>query len=332
MGSLRSYFTKFWDNIFILKTSFHKVVKSIQIVKQLSRSIRKGIISLFYKKQGDKTNLKHFRPISLLNVNYKIMSKVLANRKKSVMSSIISPEQTCCVQGRNIADNIMSVREVIDFIDVSNQEGFLIKIDQEKAFDRVSHSFITKVLSKFNFGNTFISWIKLLYKDIKSSVKINGHLTPFFPITRGVRQGCPISMMLYVIVAEPLNNLIKSQPNIKGIVINDNFKSLLFQHADDTSITVQDTQSVESIFHTVNTFCLGTGAKVNIEKSEVLCKASQTDLTFNIPVTLNKDCIQILGIYLGPNKELCERMIQKFKCLINLWKERKLIQNGKATV
>ena len=69
-------------------------------------------------------------------------------------------------------------------------------------------------------------------------------------------------MMLYVIVAEPLKNLIKSQPNIKGIVINDNFKSLLFQHADDTSITVQDTQSVESVFHTVNTFCLGTVKKV----------------------------------------------------------------------
>ena len=174
---------------------------------------------------------------------------------------------------------------------------------------------MTKVLSKFNFGNTFISWIKLLYKDIKSSVKINGHLTPFFPITRGVRQGCPISMMLYVIVAEPLNNLIKSQPNIKGIAINNNFKSLLFQHADDTSITVQDTQSVESVFHTLNTFCLGTGAKVNIEKSEVLClgKASQIDLSFNIPVTVNKDCVQILGIYLGPNKKVCERMNWKPK-------------------
>ena len=80
----------------------------------------------------------------------------------------------------------MCVRDFIDFIDVSNQEGFFIKIDQQKAFDRVSHSFITKVLRKFNFGNTFISWIKLLYKDIKSSVKINGHLTPFFPLQEGL--------------------------------------------------------------------------------------------------------------------------------------------------
>ena len=85
-----------------------------------------------------------------------------------------------------------------------------------------------------------------------------------------MRQGCPISMLLYVIVAEPLNNLIKNQQNIKGININNDFNALLFQHADDTSFTVQDPQSVENVFHTVNTFCLGTGAKVNIEKSEVL--------------------------------------------------------------
>ena len=156
-GLTVEFFTQFLD---ILKTLFYKVVKSIKNEKQLSRSMRKGIISLFYKKKGDKTNLKKFRTISLLNVDYKIISKVLANRLKTVMSSIISLEQTCCVPSRDIADNIMSVRDVIDFIDVSNQEEFLIKIDQEQAFYRVSHSFITKVLSKFNFGKTFISWIK----------------------------------------------------------------------------------------------------------------------------------------------------------------------------
>ena len=91
----------------------------------------------------------------------------------------------------------MSIRDVIDYVDFKKEEGFLIKIDQENAFDRVSHCFIIKVLNKFNFGNKFISCIKILYNDIKSSVKINGHLSPYFPITRGVRQGCPISMMFY---------------------------------------------------------------------------------------------------------------------------------------
>ena len=105
-GLTVEFFTQFWD---ILKTPFHKVVKSIQNEKQLSRSMKRGIISLFYKKKGYKTNLKNFRPISLLNVDYKIISKVLANRLKSVMPSIISPEPTCCVPGRDIADNIIYV-------------------------------------------------------------------------------------------------------------------------------------------------------------------------------------------------------------------------------
>ena len=91
-GLTVEFFTQFLD---ILKMSFYKVVKSIKNEKQLSRSMRKGIISLFYKKKGDKTNLKKFRTISLLNVDYKIISKVLANRLKTVMSSIISLEQTC---------------------------------------------------------------------------------------------------------------------------------------------------------------------------------------------------------------------------------------------
>ena len=123
--------------------------------------MKKGVISLFYKKKGDKTDLKHFRPISLLNVDYKIISRVLANRLKQVMSTIISPEQTCCVPGRDIADNIMSIRDVIDLISLNNKEGYIVKIDQEKAFDRVSHNFILMVLKKFNFDNQFISWIKL---------------------------------------------------------------------------------------------------------------------------------------------------------------------------
>ena len=145
-------------------------------------------------------------------------------------------------------------------------------------------------------------------QDMKSSVTINGHLTPLFSITRGVRQGCPISMMVYAIVAEPLNNLIKSQPNIKGIVIILNL--YYFNTLTIPLLLFKILSLLRVFFHTVKIFCLGTGAKVNIEKSEVLClgKTSQIYISFNIPVTVNKDCIQILGIYIGSNKELYERM------------------------
>ncbi len=194
-------------------------------------------------------------------------------------------------------------------------------------------------MKKFNFGEKFISWIKILYNDIKSTIKINGHLTPFFPVTRGVRQGCPISMILYIIIAEPLNILIKNRQDINGIRITECFNALLFQHADDTTITVRDTQSVESLFNAINMYCQATGAKVNVEKSEILLlgKAALNPVSFNMPVSVNKDCVKILGVYLGRNKSLCESLnwnnkIQKMKTLINMWNQRKLTLNGKATV
>ena len=133
----------FWDQ---LKQMFHRVVISILKEEHLTRSMKKSVISLSIRKK-DKTNLKNFRPISVLNVDYKIISKALANRLKVVMSSIISPEQSC-VPGRDIVDDIMSVRDVIDLVTLNNKEGFLIKLDQEKAFDRVSHSFMFNVLNK----------------------------------------------------------------------------------------------------------------------------------------------------------------------------------------
>ena len=107
-GLTVEFYVKVWD---ILKHLFHKVVIHIKDEEQLSRSMKKGVISLFYKKKGDKTDLKRFRPISLLNVDYKLISRVLTNRLKQVMSTIISPEQTCCVPGRDIPDNIMPLIE-----------------------------------------------------------------------------------------------------------------------------------------------------------------------------------------------------------------------------
>ncbi len=131
-GLTAEFYMQFWED---LKHIFHKVILTIQNEEHLTRSMKKGVISLFYKKRGDKCDLKNYRPISLLNVDYKLISKVLANRLKQVIPSIISPEQTCCIQGRDIADNIMSVRDVIDLVENNNEEGYLIKIDQEKAFE-----------------------------------------------------------------------------------------------------------------------------------------------------------------------------------------------------
>ena len=111
---------------------------------------------------------------------------------------MIHQNQTC-VPGRHIEDNIHIVQNLIDHINKTDGEIALISIDQEKAFDRMSHSFIIKTLTKFNFGENFIKWVKTICTGTKSFVKVNGYKTFEFDIERGVRQGFPLSTMLYTV-------------------------------------------------------------------------------------------------------------------------------------
>lgn len=126
-----------------------------------------GVSTLLYKKSGDKKCLKTYRPISLLNVDNKIIVIVMANRLEFVLPNIIiSDAQTCCIIGKYIADTVFSVKDIIDLVEMDNLEGYIAKIDQEKAFGRVCHDYLFDVLEKFGFGPYFQRWIKIFYHDV----------------------------------------------------------------------------------------------------------------------------------------------------------------------
>ena len=107
-------------------------------------------------KKGDRKNLKNWRPISLLNVDYKICSKVLSLRLSKVLEFIVDPDQTCSVPGRKITSNLHILRDVLDYIDRTNETGILISLDQEKAFDRVNRTFLLNLLSLSVFVHPFV--------------------------------------------------------------------------------------------------------------------------------------------------------------------------------
>ncbi|CAG2225931.1 unnamed protein product [Mytilus edulis] len=245
-GLTTEFYCKFYD---CLRNILCHVYNSIYDENILSRSMRAGVLSLIYKKKGDRRILKNYRPISLLQVDYKILARIMANRFKKVLPTIISENQTCCIIGRDISNNIANVRDIITLVENDELEGYIVKIDQEKAFDRESHEFIFKTLKKFGFGDVFIKWIEIFYTRINSCVKCNGFLTPYFCVDNGIRQGCPISALLYVLAAETLQCNIRKNVNISGIKIpNTTDEALIFQHADDTTLTVSDKSSIDEIF------------------------------------------------------------------------------------
>ena len=159
----------------------------------------------------------------MLNVDYKIATKVIANRVKHVKTKIIHNSQTGFLKGRCIGENIRLLFQIIDNAEEENKPGLIFFSDFEKTFDSIDHTYIISCLKYFNFGEDFIKWVKFFYNDAKSCVTNNGYLSGFFPVLRGVRQECPVSTYLFIICIELLSNKITTTEAIKGITY-DNYE------------------------------------------------------------------------------------------------------------
>ena len=325
------FYKLFWKS---LGKHFLNVINSCFDNKSLTPSQRIALISCLFKK-GDRENIKNWRPLSLLNCDYKIIAKVLANRLSKVLTSIIAEDQTCSVPGRSILGNCHALRDIIQFSENENLPVALLSIDQMKAFDRVNWNFLLKTLEKFNFGPVFISWVKLLYTNIESKVKCNDFISDPFTPSRGVRQGCPLSALLYVLIAEVFAANVRCDPAIKGVTVGKTeFK--IIQYADDTTLLLQGNQSSLAIENHIANYEKASGAKINKDKSEGLWLGSfknrpDSPLGFN----WKKKTLKILGLYFGTedtNKLNWEPKVSKFIKTLDLWKSRDLTFRGKAVV
>ena len=124
---------------------------------------------------------------------------LITERLKPVMSSFVHRDQTCGVVGRSIFSNLQLLRDTLDMIDKTDEPGFLVTLDQGTAFDRVDHEFLMRTLAKFGFGPSFCNWVALFNNDVFSRIICNGNLSMPVFLGRGVRQGCPLSPLLYAL-------------------------------------------------------------------------------------------------------------------------------------
>ena len=176
-GITVEFYKFFWNDICnTLIDSFNFAF----IKGELSIDQKRGILTLTPKKDKDRYFLKNWRPIALLNNDYKILAKLLANRFKNVINNIIDHDQTGYLKGRYIVENIRTVADVIHYLREKHAPGVLLQIDFEKAFDSINWQFIQKTLLAFNFGPSFCHWVETLYKNSQSAIINNGHITEFF--------------------------------------------------------------------------------------------------------------------------------------------------------
>ena len=192
-GLTKELYCTFWNEI---KNIFINSLGESKRLKVLSTSQRQAIIRLIEKPNKDKRFISNWRPISVLNVDQKLISKTLAEKLKKVLPFLIDPGHTAYVNSRFLGKSGRLIADIIETCDLEKLEVYLVAIDFEKAFDFLNHNFLITALEHYGFGNDFIEWIKILPKNQESCVINAGHTTKYFRLERGARQGDPISAYL----------------------------------------------------------------------------------------------------------------------------------------
>lgn len=332
-GLPKEFYLAFWD---ILGADLVEVLNFALATGTLSYSQRVGVITLIHKK-GPRYDCKNWRPVTLLSLDYKIASRAISIRLRRVMATLVSSDQTCAVPGRFIGDNIRLIQDSATYANLLNLPLAILSLDQEKAFDRVNWTFLIRVLQRFGFGPSFISWIHLFYTGPLSTVQVNGFFAAPFSLSRGVRQGCPLSAPLYVLVAETLACRLRGDLSLTGLRLPSfDYPCLISQYADDTTIFCTSDEEIKSTFQVYSDYEQASGAKLNLAKCHGLWCGSWRYRTLS-PVSLewSSDHIKCLGVYIGHGD--LERLnwsarIQKFATILTSWKQRSLSLLGKAVV
>lgn len=276
--------------------------------KKAPASFTEGSITLLYKK-NDPLLLKNYRPISLLNSDYKILTKVLATRLNEALSEKLSEDQHAFLKDRFIHDNIMEIKLLINLVNRTEGEGFLAFLDQEKAYDRVDHDLLWKTLKVIGIEDRFINIIKGLYSDAQSNILLNGTRSGTIKCQRGVRQGDPLSCILYVCIMEILKAHLESKQEIQTIETQGMEATKVKMYADDTVVAARDETSLKNLFHQLQVYEKGTGAKFNVEKTEILPLGKTPEEPIpglDLKITTEGNMIRHIGCPVGNNPNTAE--------------------------
>ena len=329
-GITAEFYKKFW---YLLKNHFLEYINDARTLG-FNAFRNSSVTTIIYKHKGEIYELDYYRPIALMNVDLKILTKTLATRLNRVLPSVVHRSQTA-VQGRRIDYNIHLMRDLIDLIDEEDSQGAFIFLDQEKAFDRVDHGFLFQVLDSFGVGGVFVSWVRALYQNASTRIKVNGFLSNNIPLRRGVRQGCPLSMVLYVLVIEVLALQFRSNQNLVGFRVGGE-KIISLHYADDAVVVILQNRCFKEVIKELEAYEEASGAKVNYEKTRGLWCGKWKDRSDKpLGIRWTNGNVKNLGVYFGndrPDLITFGSIVDEIKRSLDFWKQFRLCVFAKARV
>ncbi|KAI3509571.1 hypothetical protein L1887_24947 [Cichorium endivia] len=334
------FIKNYWD---MLKSDVMNCVLHFDKFGTLARGCNSSFITLVPKVK-DPSSLSDYRPISLIGCVYKIISKILAIRLKKVIGKVISDVQSAYVEGRNILDGPLVINELYAWAKKVKRKILLFKVDFEKAFDNVNWEFLDSTLSQMGFGTKWRLWIRGCLQSSRASVLINGSPTEEFAISKGVRQGDPLSPFLFIIAMEGLNVALQEARDkglFKGLQLPNGGPcvSHLFYADDALFVGEWDRTNLKNLARILKCFHASSGLKVNFHKSRVFGIGASDSETTNWASILGCDVgtfpFTYLGVPVGANMNLTKNwkpIIEKFQNKLSIWKSKSLSFGGRLTL
>ena len=338
-GYTSTFFKHFWGKLgpFLYRAYSYCLKKNKMIP-----SHREGVITMIPKVGKPPDNIKAWRPITLLNTDFKIISSAIATRLQRVAGKLTDKSQTAYIKGRYIGENTRLVFDVIHKLTKEDKTGYIMSADFEAAFDSLSWDFVARVMRCCNFGPEFLKLVSLIYmcNDNFSRIMLNGYLGEKMFLKCGIRQGDPVSGYLFNLAVNVLANQIKQSHALTGIQLYEQHQIRITQYADDTVLFLNgEASSIRGALSELETFSKFSGLNLNIEKTSCLPigfgeHREHSSESFGCKWV---EQIKILGITFSNNNSNITQVniypkIAQIRREIAQWRRRNITPLGKITV
>ncbi|PWA65154.1 hypothetical protein CTI12_AA306500 [Artemisia annua] len=268
------FFQKYWH---IVGDNVNKAIQHFFEDGVMPHSLNKTLVILIPKVSSPET-VGQFRPISLCNFVYRVISKIMANRLKPYMHKIVSPQQYAFIPGRLIQDCMIVANEAFHYIrnkKKGDHKVMALKLDLNKAFDRVEWDFLIATLRKLGFGDAWCKWVLACISSYEMDLMINGDSIGTIKPSRVIHQGDPMSPYLFIIVADVLSRLINNAMQnsiLTGIKMSRNCPviSHIFFADDSLFFLKAKISECDYLLELINRYCEASGQRINFSKSEVM--------------------------------------------------------------
>ena len=324
-----------------------KLFNNCMITGEFPWSWRKSLIKLIPKNEDLDFSFNNIRPLTMGNTDKKIYATVWYQRLVKISVKIINKWQTGGIPGRSIQGSTLLIHLLINYYYEKGLEGYLLNLDDTKAYDILIRCFIWDTMKEFGFSDYTIKNIKGLYKDSMGMLCVNGFISKTFDIKSGVLQGCPLSGLLYIISGEPLARAIHKDIIIKGFRLPSQQEIKMVQHVDDKTLLVNDQKSILNSLEVIRKFSEMSGSVINYSKSFIIklghCRNDLQEQRVDfqgikiISEEDNHGCRAFLGILFSSvpvtyvDKNFYE-VTKKCQKILDIWDDRNLSLIGRILV